>query len=81
MDDDLPRPKGDAASLLAKEPLDSYSVDELNERIQLLESEIMRIVAHSDKAKAHRVAADALFGRPGETPVTEKPPSKPGLER
>lgn len=81
MDDDLPRPKGDAASLLAKEPLDSYSVDELNERIQLLESEIMRIVAHRDRAKAHRVAADALFGGSGQTPVTEKPPSKPGLER
>jgi len=81
MDDDLPRPKGDAASLLAKEPLDSYSVDELNKRIQLLESEIVRIVAHRDKAKAHRVAADALFGGSGEAPVTEKPPSKPGLER
>ena len=80
MDDDLPRAKGDAASLLAKDSLDSYSVDELNERIQLLESEIVRIVAHRDKAKAHRVAADALFGRPGEAEVTEKPPTYPGLD-
>ena len=62
--DDLPRPRGDAASKLAGEVLDSYSVDELNARIQLLEAEVVRIVAHRDKAKAHRVAADALFGRP-----------------
>ena len=62
--DDLPRPRGDAASNLAGEVLDSYSVDELNARIQLLEAEVVRIVAHRDKAKAHRVAADALFGRP-----------------
>lgn len=64
MDDDLPRPKGDAASLLAKESLDTYSHDELNERIQVLEAEIVRVVAHRDKAKAHRVAADALFKTP-----------------
>lgn len=62
--EDLPRPKGDAASKLAGEALDPYSVDELNTRIQLLEAEVVRIVAHRDKAKAHRVAADALFGRP-----------------
>ena len=60
--DDLPRPRGDAASKLAGEALDSYSVDELNERIQLCEAEVVRIVAHRDKAKAHRIAADALFG-------------------
>lgn len=59
--DDLPRPRGDAASKLATESLDSYSVDELNVRIQLCEAEVVRIVAHRDKAKAHRVAADALF--------------------
>ena len=79
-DDDLPRPRGDAASKLAAELLDSYSVDELNTRIQLLESEIMRIVAHRDKAKAHRVAADALFGKSGEAVVTQKPPARPGLD-
>lgn len=62
MDDDLPRPKGDAASALAKESLDPYSQDELAERIMLLEAEIARIKAHRDKAAAHRAAADALFG-------------------
>lgn len=61
MDDDLPRPKGDAASLLAKESLDPYSVAELDERVDLLEAEIARIKAHRDRASAHRLAADALF--------------------
>ena len=62
MDDDLPRAKGDAASALAKESLDSYSQDELADRIALLEAEIARVRAHRDKAAAHRAAADALFG-------------------
>ncbi|MBS0477521.1 MAG: DUF1192 domain-containing protein [Proteobacteria bacterium] len=61
MDDDLPRVKGDAASLLAKEVLDPYSQDELAERIALLEAEIARVRAHRDKAGVHRAAADALF--------------------
>jgi uncharacterized small protein (DUF1192 family) len=61
MDDDLPRVKSDAATLLAKELLDPYSQDELAERIALLEAEIARIRAHRDKAAMHRSAADALF--------------------
>jgi uncharacterized small protein (DUF1192 family) len=61
MDEDLPRVKGDAASLLAKELLDSYSQDELGTRIAVLEAEIVRVTAHRDKVAAHRSAADALF--------------------
>lgn len=61
MEDDLPRPKGDAASLLSKESLDPYSQTELAERIAQLEAEIERVRAHRDKAAAHRQAADALF--------------------
>lgn len=61
MDEDLPRPRSDAAGLLAKELLDSYSQDELAERIGLLEAEIARVRAHRNKAAAHRLAADALF--------------------
>jgi uncharacterized small protein (DUF1192 family) len=64
--DDLPRPRGDAASQLAKESLDSYSQDELIERIATLETEIARVKAHHAKAANHRQAADALF-RPRET--------------
>ncbi|MFN2099314.1 DUF1192 domain-containing protein [Altererythrobacter sp. MF3-039] len=63
MDDDLPRPKGDAASKLAGEDLSPYSVDELDERVAMLKAEIARVEAHRDKSAAHRAAADALFGR------------------
>ena len=60
-DDDRPRPRGDAASLLRGELLDSYSRFELDARIAALEEEITRVKAHRDKASAHMAAADALF--------------------
>ena len=63
-EDDRPRPKGDAASLLAKEDLSPYSQSELDERVALLEAEIARVKAHHAKVAAHRSAADALFGSP-----------------
>lgn len=61
--DDIEGPlrKGDLASQLAREPLDSYSRDELNERIAQLEAEIVRTVAHRERASAHRLAAEAFF--------------------
>ena len=59
--DDLPRPKGDAASKLAAEDLSPYSQDELEARIALLEAEVARVRAHHSKAAAHRSAADSLF--------------------
>jgi len=61
MEDDLPRIRGDAASRLAGEPLDSYSQDELMERIALLEAEIERVRAQHGKAASHRAIADELF--------------------
>lgn len=63
--DERPRPKGDAASALAREDLSPYSQEELGERIALLHAEIARVTAHRDKAAAHRSAADALFRKPG----------------
>jgi uncharacterized small protein (DUF1192 family) len=60
-DDDRPIRRGDAASLLAREVLDSYSRAELDERIGQLQAEIERVMAHRDKAEAHRLAADAFF--------------------
>jgi uncharacterized small protein (DUF1192 family) len=60
-DDDRPVRRGDAASLLAKENLDSYSREELDARISQLEAEIARVAAHRDKANAHRLAAEAFF--------------------
>ena len=62
-DDDRPRPRGDAASLLAGEDLAPYSLAELDERVALLEAEIARVASHKARAAAHRDAADALFGR------------------
>ncbi|MEP2735242.1 MAG: DUF1192 domain-containing protein [Erythrobacter sp.] len=59
--DDLPRPKGDAASKLASEDLAPYSQDELMERVATLETEIARIKSHHAKAASHRQAADELF--------------------
>jgi len=53
-----------AASLLAGESLDRYSLDELDERITLLEFEIVRVASHRNKAAAHMSAANALFGKP-----------------
>ena len=63
---DLPRMRDDAAQRLSKEPLDSYSQDELMARIQLLEAEIARVKVHHAKAADHRKVADALF-KPRET--------------
>ena len=60
-DDDRPVRRGDAASLLAKESLDSYSRGELDSRISQLQAEIERVHAHRDKAEAHRLAAEAFF--------------------
>ena len=60
-DDDLPRPRGDAASQLAREPLDTYSQDELMDRVALLEAEIARVKAHHQQAADKRKLADQLF--------------------
>ena len=65
-DDDRPRPRAaktdfGAASLLAGESLDSYSLDELDARVALLEDEIVRVTAHRNKSAAHKLAAEALF--------------------
>ena len=63
MEDDLPRVRGDAASRLAGEALDTYSQAELLERISLLEAEIVRVKAQHARAADHRRLADSLFKR------------------
>ena len=69
-EDDRPRrrssgddPSGNlgAASLLASESLERYSLDELDARIVLLETEIDRIREHRRQSAAHMLAAEALF--------------------
>ena len=60
-DDDRPRIRSDAASMLAGELLDSYSQAELLDRVALLEAEIARVKAVHAKAADHRKFADTLF--------------------
>ena len=64
-DDDRPSGIGglrkDAAHSLISESLDGYSLDELDQRITLLNAEIERVKAHRARAAAHRLAADAFF--------------------
>jgi len=65
-DDDRPSRRssgGDlgAASLLASESLERYSLDELDARVALLEAEVTRIRDHRRKSAAHMNAAEALF--------------------
>ncbi|VAV89750.1 hypothetical protein MNBD_ALPHA04-1085 [hydrothermal vent metagenome] len=63
MDDDenLPRSKNDPLSALVKQDLDPFSVDELEERIALLKSEISRCEAKKSFAISHRASAENLF--------------------
>lgn len=53
----------DPLTLLMKQDLGPLSVDELEERIQLLREEIARVEAHRNDATKHRSAADELFKR------------------
>ncbi|RYD41812.1 MAG: DUF1192 domain-containing protein [Sphingomonadales bacterium] len=60
-DDDLPRRRDDVLTALIKQPLEPLSVDELSERIKILETEIERVKAHRAAATSHKAIADALF--------------------
>ena len=62
-DENLPRRKDDLAAQLGKQDLDPLSVDELNERVALLEAEIARCKSKIKYAVNHRASADALFKR------------------
>jgi uncharacterized small protein (DUF1192 family) len=57
-----PRPARDASlAALIREDLDAYSVEDLKERIALLEGEISRSRAAIEGKSSQRNAADALF--------------------
>ena len=66
-DDDLPlsfkttHAGAQALASLMREDLDPYSVDDLGDRIALLESEIRRAKDAIERKKSRRNAADALF--------------------
>jgi uncharacterized small protein (DUF1192 family) len=51
----------DPLTLLAKQDLGPLSIDELQERIELLKAEIERVGQHMTDASRHRSAADELF--------------------
>ena len=57
------RARGQMLVDLAREDLDLYAVEELQERIDLLGAEIGRTRAQLDRKQAGRAAADALFKR------------------
>ncbi|MEE9433169.1 MAG: DUF1192 domain-containing protein [Sphingorhabdus sp.] len=61
MDDDLPQRQDDPLSQLIKQDLDPLSLDELDERIELLRQEVARCEAKKAAASGHMQAADALF--------------------
>ena len=51
----------DPLTLLIKQDLGPLSVDELNERIEMLRGEIARVEQHLADTARHRSAADELF--------------------
>ncbi|MCE9648786.1 MAG: DUF1192 domain-containing protein [Parvibaculum sp.] len=61
--DDLePRKRrGEALAALAREDLSLLGIEELQERIKSLETEILRIRAQLDRKHGTRSAAEALF--------------------
>lgn len=65
MEDAAPprRVRGQALIDVTREDLDLYAVEELEERIGLLQAEIDRSRAQIDRKRSGRAAADALFNR------------------
>lgn len=61
MEADEPRRRDDVLDILVKQSLDPLSVDELHDRIAVLESEIERTRARIDFSKSHKSIADGLF--------------------
>ena len=60
-DDNEPRRRDDVLAALTRQPLDPLSVDELNDRIAVLQEEIERTRARISFATSHKASADALF--------------------
>ena len=55
------RSRGQGLIDVTREDLDLYAVEELEERIALLQGEIDRVRAQIDRKRSGRAAADALF--------------------
>jgi len=63
LDELLPKKPGDPLVALTKQDLDPFSVEELHDRIAVLEAEIARAKARIDRAVNHRANAESLFKR------------------
>ena len=61
LDELFPDKPGDPLKLLVKQDLDPLSVEELHNRITILESEIARVRAKIDVSVSFRASADAIF--------------------
>lgn len=61
LDELFPDRPDDPLTLLAKQDLDPFSVEELEARILLLEAEIARVRAKLEAAVSFRASADELF--------------------
>ncbi|MEA3051964.1 MAG: hypothetical protein QOG72_867 [Sphingomonadales bacterium] len=61
LDELFPNKPEDPLTLVTRQDLDPFSVDELHERIELLEGEIARVRAKIDAAVNHRASAEELF--------------------
>lgn len=57
------RGRGAALAEAAREDLEPYAVEDLEERIGLLQAEIERTRRQMDRKQSGRAAADALFNR------------------
>jgi uncharacterized small protein (DUF1192 family) len=61
MEWDEPKSKAQTASHTVGEALDQLSKDELQTRLQTLETEIARLKEELERKKAHEAAASELF--------------------
>ncbi|HLI67987.1 MAG TPA: DUF1192 domain-containing protein [Caulobacteraceae bacterium] len=57
------RHRGEALTEAMREDLDLFAIEDLNERIEILETELARVRAQIERKHAGRAAADALFKR------------------
>jgi uncharacterized small protein (DUF1192 family) len=57
------RVRGQALLDVTREDLELFGADELQERIALLEGEIVRVRTQRTKKQSSRAAADALFSK------------------
>lgn len=61
LDEFYSRKPDDPLTLMAKQDLDPLSVDELRERLEILEAEMARVQGKIKGAVNFRASADALF--------------------